>query len=266
MSESKPAIKNILLDKLEIWEQANVRKDIIYDNLEELANNIKYNGIENPLLVRKYKNRYQIFAGQRRFLASQKIGLKSIPCRVYESISLQKAKSLSLSENVFSEKMTALDKANAVKELLYIHKDKKTICKILGIKTSTLQVYLSYHVLPSNVKQLISDGKINMQFALFVMRKFTQKSQAVSILNHISSMKKGSVQRTLFISAIHNSLKTDTLDDIKSNMKKIDSVSITIDLDVDNSKILQKLANINKTTPNNMASDLLQKRLRKISL
>ena len=110
-------------------------------------------------MVKKNKGRYLIFAGQRRFLASQQARIRTIPCRVFSNISLKNAISLSLSENIFSRNMATLDKANAVKELLGMYKNKSQVCKILGIKMSSLQVYLAYHGLPTEIKRYVDEKK-----------------------------------------------------------------------------------------------------------
>ena len=188
LSKDHP-IRNIQRDKLEIWEESNVRKTQANQNLEELAENIKRNGIEHPLLVKETGNKYKVFAGQRRFLASELIELDFLPCRVFTNIPLGNAMRLSLSENIFSKQMTALDKADAVKRLIEKHKDKKKVCNILGIKQSTLQSYLYYHGLSNEIKTLVDQEFLNMQFAVKVFRKFS-KMNAIEILREFSKTKK----------------------------------------------------------------------------
>lgn len=253
-------IRNIPRNKLEVWQEANVRKTSTDVNLEELAENIKHNGIENPLLVKETNDKYKIFAGQRRFLASGLADLDILPCRVFKNISLNNAISLSLSENIFSKQMTTLDKADAVKSLLATYKDKKKVCSILGIKPSTLQSYLHYHGLTREIKQLVDQKLVNMQFAVRVFRKFS-KSNAAEILHEFSRTRKATIQRKLLTSAILQADKDDSLEDIKSNIKKLNSkeFSMCVNLEAHELKILEKIARKNKLSLEHMSSELLRK-------
>lgn len=95
-------IQNIPIEKLTISE-LNVRKTISTEddetNIEDLANDIKINNLLNPLTVRLYDNKYEIIAGQRRFLALKLLNWKSIPCHIM-NVNNQKAEEISLIENV----------------------------------------------------------------------------------------------------------------------------------------------------------------------
>ena len=259
MKVSNQKIRNIPIDKLEIWDEANVRKIDVENNIDELSENIKQNGIENPLLVKEHKGGYLIFAGQRRFLASQQARINIIPCRVFSNISLKDAMSLSLSENIFSRGMTTMDKANSVKELLNIYKNKSRVCKILGIKMSSLQVYLAYHGLPTEIKRYVDDKYINMQFALNVVRKFS-RSSAIDIIREVCSVKKKTAQRGLLVSAILDADGSDSLYDIKQNIKNV-SMNLVLHLDSVDSKKLQKLANAHKLNVNLMALKIIKGRI-----
>ncbi len=263
MKVSDQKIQNIPIEKLEVWEEANVRKINTDSNIEELTENIRINGIENPLLVKKQNNKFLIFAGQRRFLASQQARIKSIPCRVFENIALKTAISLSLSENIFTRQMTTVDKANAVKELLDIHKDKRYVCKVLGIKSSALQVYLQYHGLSGEIKCLVDEGLISMQFAINVMRKFS-KVNALEILRYVCSVKKNTVRRKLLVSAISRADKSWTLDEIKKDIRK-NPVGITVMLDPDDLSKLQSISNSKKKNYDDMASIILKNYLSRIN-
>ena len=68
-------------------------------NLEELAQSIRANGVIQPIVVRKFGNRYQIVAGERRWRASQRAELRRIPAVVRE-VSDEKLLELALIENI----------------------------------------------------------------------------------------------------------------------------------------------------------------------
>lgn len=105
-----------------IVSKNNVRKDLTSNNDEEstianLADDIKQNGLINPICVRPMNDgKYEIYAGQRRFLAASHLKWKKITCSV-NNISNTKSKLLSLSENLHRSDMTIKDKISAIKQL-----------------------------------------------------------------------------------------------------------------------------------------------------
>ena len=60
-------IEKIPIKKLKVWVEANVRKNNAKTDIDDLAGNIKENGIQSPLFVKPSRSMYQIFAGQRRY-------------------------------------------------------------------------------------------------------------------------------------------------------------------------------------------------------
>lgn len=85
--------------------------------LEELADSIRQFGVLQPILVQKKGNRYEIIAGERRWRASHKAGLKEIPAVVRE-YSDEEAVELSLIENIQREDLNPIEEAKAFKRLL----------------------------------------------------------------------------------------------------------------------------------------------------
>ena len=160
--------------------------------------------------------------------------------------------------------MTALDKSDAVKTLLEKYKNKNKVCKILGIQPSTLQHYLYYHGLPTDVKNYVDDGLINMQFAVNVFRKFS-KNNAMDILYYFSNTKKHIIQRKLLLSAIKTADKKYSLYGIKQSIRKLESPSVSIILSLDSSELknLQRIANGYKLSVDEISSLLLRKQIKK---
>ncbi|QDU78435.1 putative chromosome-partitioning protein ParB [Polystyrenella longa] len=85
--------------------------------LNDLAQSIKMHGLLQPVLVRSHEGRYQLIAGERRWLAAKQAGLTSIPCRVLE-LSDQYVAEAALEENLKREDLNALEKGEAFKEML----------------------------------------------------------------------------------------------------------------------------------------------------
>ena len=93
------------------------RKKFEEESLEELADSIRRFGVLQPILVKKTGSRYEIIAGERRWRASRKAGLREIPAIVREH-SDQETVELSLIENIQREDLNPIEEAKAFKRLL----------------------------------------------------------------------------------------------------------------------------------------------------
>lgn len=133
----------------------NIRKDInssIGDNessIEELSKSIEKHGLINPISVRKIGEKYDIFAGQRRFLAMKKLGWDKIPC-ILTTATDDEAKTRSLIENFHRQDNTYEEKVNAFTELYEncCQKNTATLCTLVGLKSDTVKRYLRLSTLP----------------------------------------------------------------------------------------------------------------------
>lgn len=93
------------------------RKDFNEDSLEELADSIREYGVLQPLLVQKEEGYYRIIAGERRWRAAKKAGLKEIPVIIKDYTS-QQIVEISLIENIQREDLNPIEEAMAYKRLL----------------------------------------------------------------------------------------------------------------------------------------------------
>jgi ParB family chromosome partitioning protein len=114
-------IKEIKLEDIQV-SKFNTRKDLeagIEDaSLEDLANSIREKGLLNPITVMRVKNgKYDLVAGQRRFLACKKIGFQTIPAIIRDDLNETDATILSLIENVQRADMNPMDKAKAYQKI-----------------------------------------------------------------------------------------------------------------------------------------------------
>jgi len=94
------------------------RKTFDEDELEELAESIKEKGILIPLLVRSQEDYYQIIAGERRWRAARKAGLKKVPVIVRDDMTDQEVVEVQLIENIQRADLNAIDEALAYKRLI----------------------------------------------------------------------------------------------------------------------------------------------------
>ena len=93
------------------------RKNFDEDALEELAESIKQYGLLQPILVQDRKTYYEIIAGERRWRASKKAGLKEVPV-IIRNYSEQEIVEISLIENIQREDLNPIEEALAYKRLL----------------------------------------------------------------------------------------------------------------------------------------------------
>lgn len=106
---------NIPLSQI-IEDKNQPRKTFNSETIKELANSIKEQGVINPITVRPKGSKYVIIAGERRFLAAQEAGLKSIPALIRKA-SKDDVMLLSLIENIQREDLNDIDRASALKKL-----------------------------------------------------------------------------------------------------------------------------------------------------
>ncbi len=134
----------------------NVRKQLTGDddetNIQDLADDIKINGLINPITVRrKNDNLYEVIAGQRRFMAARLCGYDTIACHIL-TVDNQKAEEISLIENVQRNAMTSIDKIRAYNKLYsFYENDEKKVCDVVHISASTLNKYIRLRDLPEKI-------------------------------------------------------------------------------------------------------------------
>jgi ParB family chromosome partitioning protein len=133
--------------------------------LEELAASIREHGIIEPILVRRDGGKYRILAGERRWRAAQRAGLKEVPAVVREA-SEREAFELALVENLQREDLNAIEEAEAYEVLLDDHGlTQDAIAQRVGKDRSTVANALRLLKLPVEVRDLVKDGKLDMGHA-----------------------------------------------------------------------------------------------------
>jgi len=136
------------------------RKDFDETSIDELSASIRENGIIQPLIVRKTEIGYEIIAGERRWRAAQKIGLKMVPVILKEA-SDREILELSLIENLQREDLNPLEEALAYEQLIgdfgLTHDE---ISKRIGKERSTITNQIRLLKLPDSVKEALRRGNI----------------------------------------------------------------------------------------------------------
>jgi len=137
--------------------------------LAELAESIKANGIIQPIIVRPAGPGYQLIAGERRFRAAQLASLKTIPALVRQATDEQLLE-LALSENIHRTDLNPIERAKAYQNFL------STFCltqaeaaERLGEDRSVIANYLRILDLPDEIKQMLNDGQLTMGHARAIL-------------------------------------------------------------------------------------------------
>lgn len=136
------------------------RSEFDEDSLNELAKSIGLHGVLQPVLVRKTDKGYQLIAGERRWLAAQRAGLKEVPCRVME-LADREVSEAAMEENLKRKDLNVLEKAQAFQD--YVDRFGCTIEELgkrLSMDRSTVSNMLRLLELPEPVRRLLHEEKI----------------------------------------------------------------------------------------------------------
>ena len=167
------------------------RKIFDEDNLNELTNSIRERGILQPIIVRKSndeKSKFEIIAGERRWLAAQRAGLHSVPVVITEADDL-KSLEFAIVENVQRNDLNPLEEAQGYKRLIdEFTYDQEKVSRFIGKSRSHITNSLRLLTLPAEVIKLIEEQKltaghakilVGLENANFVANKIIEKKFSV---------------------------------------------------------------------------------------
>ena len=174
-----------------IPNQYQPRKNFEEDSLQDLTNSIKERGVIQPIIVRHSNtesSKYEIIAGERRWLAARKAGLHEIPVVVTEADDL-KSLEFAIVENVQRHDLNPLEEAQGYKRLIdEFSYDQEKVSKFIGKSRSHITNCLRLLSLPDEVIKLIESKKltaghakilVGLDNAIFVANKIIEKKFSV---------------------------------------------------------------------------------------
>ena len=139
------------------------RQHFSEQKLEELANSIKQNGVIQPIAVRQSKsdtNKYEIVAGERRWLAAQRAGLHEIPVNILELSDLESLE-VAIVENIQRDDLSPIEEARGYKRLSDEFKyDHENISKLMSKSRSHISNTLRLLTLPEDVIAMLEEGSL----------------------------------------------------------------------------------------------------------
>ena len=171
-------------------------------NLEDLTNSIKERGMIQPIIVRKSndnKSKYEIIAGERRWVAAQRAGLHNVPVVITEADDL-KSLEFAIVENVQRHDLNPLEEAQGYKRLIdEFSYDQEKVSKFIGKSRSHIANCLRLLTLPEDVIKLIENQEltsghakvlVGLENANFLATKIIEKKLSVRQTEHFVKIFK----------------------------------------------------------------------------
>ncbi len=189
-TKSKTDINKLSISDL-VSNKFQPRKNFDEENLKDLINSIKARGIIQPIIVRKsndHKSKYEIIAGERRWLAAQKAGLHEVPVAITEADDL-KSLEFAIVENIQRHDLNAIEEAKGYQRLIdEFSYDQERVAKFIGKSRSHITNCLRLLTLPDQILELIKDEKLSsghakilvgLENTVFVANKIIEKKLSV---------------------------------------------------------------------------------------
>ena len=184
------------------------RKIFEESNLIDLTNSIKERGMIQPIIVRKSneeESKFEIIAGERRWLAAQRAGLHNVPVVITEANDL-KTLEFAIIENVQRHDLNALEEAQGFKRLIdEFTYDQEKVSKFIGKSRSYITNSLRILTLPEDVIKLIENQKltaghakilVGLENASFVADKIVEKQLSVRQAENFVKLFKNKKQKS----------------------------------------------------------------------
>lgn len=260
----------IPLDQIKV-QKHNVRIHDIDEGVEDLADNIRANGLLQPIAAYydSERSHYVILTGQRRLNAYHHLnekyptkGYDKIQCKIIEEPeSDEKKKALSLAENITQLPMTNPDLIRAVTDLYNVYGDYEMVQQEFGITRRMVDKYVRLSRLPDELKTAIQNGEIHHN-------PKTAENRALQAVDALRYTKNGSVPVDQVLDLAKEMAKDDTsvtaitaeakrggtVEEIAERARKKPKSKLNIDLSSDLADKLQKVAEASGESEKNRAT------------
>jgi len=162
-------------------------------NIDELMNSIKSKGVLEPIIVRPRADKYEIIAGERRYVASKNLGLQEIPC-IEMNVSDNEAMEISLIENLQRKDLDIFEEADGLKALMntygYSHAQ---ISEKIGKARSTITEIINIGKIPNSIRKLCASASIEKNRSLLIeISKLKDEAEMAAMIERI---REGSLKR-----------------------------------------------------------------------
>jgi ParB family transcriptional regulator, chromosome partitioning protein len=209
------------------------RKIFDESNLEDLTNSIKERGMIQPIIVRKLNNnksKFEIIAGERRWLAAQRAGLHSVPVVITQADDL-KSLEFAIVENVQRHDLNPLEEAQGYKRLIdEFSYDQEKVSKFIGKSRSHITNSLRLLTLPDDIIKMLETQKITaghakilvgLDNASFIANKIVEKKLSVRQAENFVKIFRSKKQKS-------NTLKDVNIIDLENSLSEKIGLNVSI--------------------------------------
>ncbi len=193
----------------------NPRLEVNLERLNELAESIREVGLLEPIIVRPVNTEYEVVVGERRYRASQQVGLKKVPSIIRE-YSDDEVVQLNLIENVHREDLNAIEKGKVCKYLLENcskkYPSQAALAKKIGVSNDAVSLWLravevvpeeaQKYVAPSTVSGQVPEGKIDYLTAVKIGRLVEEPEKKVEVIKKLAEKRLPAKERKQIIEKV----------------------------------------------------------------
>ena len=232
------------------------RQNFSEEKLEELSNSIRKNGIIQPIAVRHSKSdpgRFEIVAGERRWLAAQRAGLHEIPVRVLDLSDVESLE-VAIVENIQRDDLNPIEEARGYKRLNEeFDYDHESISKLMSKSRSHISNTLRLLTLPSDVIAMLEEGTltsgqarplIGISNASSIAEEIVSKNYSARKVEYLTRERKGKKEKNIDTNILKTQERIQKILGLKVNIlnKKNNSGKITIEYkDLDQFQLVSDL-------------------------
>jgi len=235
IEKNKIAIKDIKRNKFQ------PRKFFNKESLEELTNSIKSRGVIQPIVVRPDKSndgKYEIIAGERRWLASQNAGLNEVPVVILQNVDDVKSLEFAIVENVQRQDLNAIEEARGYQKLIdEFDYNQEKLSQFIGKSRSYIANSLRLLALPNDVLIMVEKGDLSPGHA----RSLIGLNNSVEIAKKILQKKLSVRQAETLVKQFRNkklkliTKKDANILDLQKDLEQKTGLSVSINNKKDNS-------------------------------
>ncbi len=223
------------------------RKSFNEESLDELAESIKEYGLIQPIIVTKEEGYYAIVAGERRWRACKRIGLKEIPAIVRENDE-RKNKEIALIENIQREDLNPIDKALGIKSLMDDYNlTQADVAQKLGKSRSAITNSIRILNLDSRVLDMVRAGKLSeghCRALLSIPDGNKQYDMALRLLETGASVRETEKKTQIRKKMKKNDLRYEAIyRDVEDSFKNFFGTKVKLDAGVKKGKIVIEYKN-----------------------
>ena len=232
------------------------RQNFKEEKLEELANSIRKNGVIQPIAVRPNKSdksKFEIVAGERRWLAAQRAGLHEIPVTILDLSDVESLE-VAIVENIQRDDLNPIEEARGYKRLNEEFKyDHESISKLMSRSRSHISNTLRLLTLPSDVIAMLEEGTltsgqarplIGISNASSIAEEIVSKNYSARKVEYLTRNKKNKGENVIDTNILKTQERIERILGLKVNIsnKKNNSGKITIEYkDLDQFELISDL-------------------------